>query len=317
MTTAIAAIARWWFKPAPAQRLAALRILVGTFAFLYLTTRLSLFLGYAHFPARDFVPLGITRLLDRPLSSGPYLAILVATIILAALFVAGLLYRVTAPLFALGLLFILTYRNSWSMPFHTENLLVLHVIVLSLAPAAHAWSVDARLDARRARRARHDRDTGVAAPSESYGWPIRLMAALTCLTYVLAGIAKLRIGGVAWAEGEFLRDQVAVDNLRKVLLGSDASPLATPLLEHPWLFEVLAIATLAIELGAPIALFSNRIALVWAFMAWGFHVGVVLLMAIVFPYPLIGLAYAPLFPVDRLIARLVERARRLPARARS
>jgi uncharacterized membrane protein YphA (DoxX/SURF4 family) len=301
------AVLRWWFRPAPAERLAALRILVGGFAFFYVTTRLGLFLGYGHFPARDFVPLGVTRLLDRPLTAGAHTAIVVGTIVLALMFVLGLFYRVTAPLFAFALLWVLTYRNSWSMPFHTENLLALHAIVLALAPAADAWSLDAT-------RARRHRDTDATAPSESYGWPLRLMAALTCLTYVLAGIAKLRLGGMAWAEGEFLRDQVAVDNLRKVLLGSEPSPLAAPILEHPWLFEVMAIATLAVELGAPLALLGGRVALVWSLMAWGFHVGVLALMAIVFPYPLLGFAYAPFFEVDRLINWI---ARKVQARARS
>jgi hypothetical protein len=303
-------VVAWWFRPAPAERLAAVRILVGAFAFLYLTTRLAMFLGYAHFPRRDFVPLGVTHLLDHPLASGEYHALLFATIALAALFVAGAFYRVVAPLFAIAFLFLLTYRNSWSMPFHTENLVVLHIIALACAPAADAWSVDAH-------RARRHHDTAALAPSETYGWPLKLMAALTCLTYVLAGVAKLRLGGVAWAEGEFLRDQVAVDNLRKVLLGSDASPFAAPLLEHSWIFEIMAIATLAVELGAPIALVGGRIAMVWAVMAWGFHVGVVLLMAIVFPYPLIGIAFAPLFPVDRLINRALALVRRVQARARS
>lgn len=304
----MSAALRWWFRPAPAERLAALRILVGGFAFLYLTTRLPLFLGYARFPARDFVPLGVTRLLEEPLAPGAHVAILVATIALAAAFVAGVFYRFTAPLFALFLLWILTYRSSWSMPFHTENLLALHVIVLALAPAADAWSVDAR---------RRD----APPPAESYGWPLKLMAALTCLTYVLAGIAKLRLGGLAWAEGEFLRDQVAVDNLRKVLLGSDASPLASPLLEHPWLFEVMAIATLAIELGAPIALAGGRVALAWSLAAWGFHVGVVALMAIVFPYPLVWVAYAPFFAAERPLAwsgrRLMSLTRRWGRQAAS
>jgi hypothetical protein len=297
------AILRWWFRPAPAERLAALRILVGGFAFFYVTTRLGLFLGYGRFPARDFVPLGVTRLLDRPLGAGAHTAITIATIVLASMFVAGLFYRVTAPLFAFALLWLLTYRNSWSMPFHTENLLALHVIVLALVPAADVWSLDAR----------RQRDSDGRAPSESYGWPLRLMAALTCLTYVLAGIAKLRLGGVAWAEGEFLRDQVAVDNLRKVLLGSEPSPFAAPLLEHPWLFEVMAIATLAVELGAPIALVGGRVAFAWSLMAWGFHVGVLALMAIVFPYPLVGIAYAPFFEVDRSIIWI---ARKVQARAR-
>jgi len=137
------------------------------------------------------------------------------------------------------------------------------------------------------------------------------MAAVTCLTYVLAGVAKLRIGGLGWAEGAYLRDQVAVDNLRKVLLGSDASPFATPLLAHPWLFEVLAILTLAIELGAPIALLGGRVAAGWAALAWGFHAGVVALMAIVFPYPLCVVAYAPLFAAERPLRWLGRRAARL------
>ncbi|HUQ06296.1 MAG TPA: HTTM domain-containing protein [Kofleriaceae bacterium] len=321
------ALGGWWFAPAPAERLAALRIVVGAFAFFYLTTRIGLFLGYARFPARDFVPLGVTRLLDAPLASSAYIAILFVTIVLAALFTTGTLYRITAPLFAIALLFLITYRNSWSMPFHTENLLVLHVVALAISRAADAWSVDSHRSRRPhpANPARPHHDTAVIPPSESrapaasrvsdaYGWPIRLMAALTALTYVLAGIAKLRLGGMAWAEGEFLRDQVAVDNLRKVLLGADASPFATPLLEHAWLFEVMAIATLLVELGAPLALAGGRIAAIWAVAAWGFHVGVVLLMTIVFPYPLIGIAYAPLFPVDRVITWLVARARRLQAR---
>ena len=54
------------------------------------------------------------------------------------------------------------------------------------------------------------------------------------------GIAKLRLGGWAWTSGEALRDQVAVDNLRKHLMGSPMSPIAAPLLPHAWLFEVQA-----------------------------------------------------------------------------
>ena len=40
----------------------------------------------------------------------------------------------------------------------------------------------------------------------------------------------------------------------------------------------------------------------WAVAAWGFHLGVVALMAIAFPYPLLGLAYAPLFRIERPVA---------------
>ncbi len=293
-------LARWWFAPAPAERLAALRLLVGAFALFYVVSRLPMFLGYARFAARDFAPLGVTGVLDRPLPPDVHVAITIATVVLGVLFVAGAGYRVVAPLFAAALLWLVTYRNSWSMPFHTENLLVLHVIVLALVPAARAWSWDAR--------------RGPATPAdEAYGWPLKLMAAITCLTYVLAGVAKLRLGGWAWAEGEFLRDQVAVDNLRKVLLGSSPSPLATPLLEHPALFEVMAIATLVVELGAPLALLHRRIAAGWAVAAWGFHVGVAALMYIIFPYPLVGIAYAPLFACERPMRWVIQKLPRTPS----
>jgi len=229
-----------------------------------------------------------------------HLIAVVSCLCLAVLFIAGRWYRVVAPLFAVALLWVMTYRNSWAMPFHTENLLVLHVIVLALSPAAAAWSWDAG--------APHE-------PHERFGWPLRLMAVLTCVTYVLAGIAKLRMAGLDWAGGDYLRDQIAVDNLRKILLGSPPSPLATPLLEHRWLFAILAVMTLAIELGAPLALLGGRTAAVWALAAWSFHAGVLVLMFIVFPYPLSGVAFAPLFPAERLVERIRRfRARRGRAR---
>ena len=36
-----------------------------------------------------------------------------------------------------------TYRSSFGMIFHTENLWVVHVALLATAPAADAWSIDA------------------------------------------------------------------------------------------------------------------------------------------------------------------------------
>jgi hypothetical protein len=67
----------------------------------------------------------------------------------------------------------------------------------------------------------------------------------------------------------------------------------------------LAWLTLAFELGAPAALLGGRWAKAWCATAWAFHVGVLVLMAIFFPYPLLGLAYAPFFAVERLLERWV------------
>ncbi|MBK9036030.1 MAG: HTTM domain-containing protein [Myxococcales bacterium] len=286
-----------WFAPAPAERLAAMRILVGAFTLVYVAIMLPVWLADSQFVAHDFRPLGVVRVLDGPLSHRGRLVLVAVTAALAVPFTLGLAYRWVAPVFALALLATLTYRNSWGMPFHTENLLALHVLVLAIVPAADAWSVD--------RRGR-----GGAAPDERYGWPLRALALITVITYLLAGVAKLRLGGWAWTDGDALREQIAIDNLRKHLMGAPMSPVAAAFLEHTALMRGLALTTMVVELGAPLALLHRRIAAVWAVAAWGFHVGVLVLMAIVFPYPLVGLAYAPLFRCERPIAWLIRRWRR-------
>ena len=65
--------------------------------------------------------------------------------------------------------------------------------------------------------------------------------------------------------------------------------------------------TLAIELGAPLALLGPRIGRGWAYAAWAFHAGIALVMGITFPYHLLGFAFLALFPLDRLFRRDLSR----------
>lgn len=299
------AVSNWWFAPAPKERLAAIRILVGTFAFCWVTGRLQEMYRVAQLPRISWKPTGLLAWLDKSgVLHGPYppIAIYVIAIVTAVLLVAftlGLWHRVLAPLAAIGLLFSLTYRNSWGMIFHTENLLVVHVLVLAFTPSADAFAL---------RTKSRERAAG-------YGWVIKLVIAITVLTYVMAAIAKLRIAGMAWLDGEQLRNQIAVDNLRKALLGDAIAPLATPFLDHPAGFTIFSVMTIILELGSVAALFHRWVGRGWAVAAWGFHVGVVLLMNIWFPYPLLGLAYLPLFPVERPVLwarRRLSRWRGMP-----
>lgn len=286
----------WWFADAPAERLAAMRILVGTYALVWVVARMVELDRVARLPERQFGPVGPITVLDGPLPRVAVLAIAVATALLMAAFVAGVAYRAVAPVAAAALVWTLSYRNSWGVPFHTENLLVLHVAALACAPAADAWAFRPIWRGARA----------------GYGWPIKLMVALTAATYLLAGIAKLRIAGLAWLDGDLLRNQIAYDNVRKAVLGDRIAPLATTFLEHGPLLIAFSAATLAIELGAPLALLGGRIARLWALGAWGFHLGMVLLMNIWFPYPLFGIAFIPVLAPETWVARAREwrRARR-------
>ncbi len=298
MIGALRAIDRWWLAAAPASRLAALRVLVGGFALVYVASRYPYFTSYTRFDPSTFAPVGIVSLLSAPLPAAAVHAITSLCVAAGVAFVLGWRFRWLAPVFAGLLLWTLSYRNSWGMIFHTENLLVCHVLVLAFAPSADALSLDARSRA-------------APAPDPRHGWPIKLMCLIAVVTYMLAGIAKLRHGGAGWASGDVLRNYVATDNLRKILLGSDHSPLAIPLLASPWAFSGLAVVTLILELGAPLALLGRRIAAVWVAAVIAFHWGVLALMLIAFPYPMSGIGLACFFRPERLAAALGRlRARR-------
>lgn len=281
----------WWSPPAPAVRLAVMRLAVGGYALLYVLLRAPNLLSATQFHEGEFHPVGVARLLSAPLPAALVYLNVALTIATGTLFVLGLRFKLTGPLFAALLLWAMTYRSSFGMIFHTDNLLVLHVALLALSPAAAALSFDARRNP--------SLDPSEERPE--YGWALRAMAMVTVCTYVVAAVAKLKLAGVAWLGGELLRAQIAFDNLRKIELGSSFSPLGVWLVKHPSVFAPLAVATLVVELGAPLALAHRRVALLWSVTAWAFHVGVGLLMNIGFPYQLAFVAFMPFYRVERLL----------------
>lgn len=300
----IAALDRRFLAPLPATRLAALRVLVGLFGTVYVVVRTPYILDVAGLPPSRFEPVGIARLLDEPLPLWAVRVLLAATALLGVAFTLGWRHRVVGPAYALALLASLTYSNSWQHVLHTENLLVLHTAVLAAAPAALVWSLDGRRVA-----------TSTDEPSVS-GWPVRLMSILTVITYVIAGAAKLRHGGIDWVTGDVLRNLVAHDNLRKIVLGDAHSPIGAELVAHAWLFPPMALASLVIELGAPLALVWRRARVAWVCAAWFFHLSVLALMAILFVYPLSGVAYASMLRPEALLRRVAARVRRPASDAR-
>ncbi len=284
-----------WMAPMPKERLATLRVAVGLFAWCYVTLRLFHFGDFTRL--QDFRPVGVVGLLlEAPLPPSTTWGLAIATSLTGLAFALGWRFVVTGPAFAALLLWVTSYASSWGMIFHTENLLVLHVIVLCVCPAADAWSLDAR-----GRPTTPDEGEDV---DERYGWPVRLMCLLTVITYAIAGYTKLRVSGLQWATSDLLRNYVAYDALRKAELGSVHSPLGAWLASVPWVWQPIAFISLAIELGAPLALLGRRAAVVWVIAAWLFHVGVAALMAIVFVYPITGIAFAGFFPVERLMEKV-------------
>lgn len=281
-----ARVGRWWFTPAPGARLAVFRLAVGAYAAVWSLVRLPAHLGIAdRLPVR-WDPVGPWALLDAPPADALVRVLAVGAPLAGALVASGRWHRVAGPVGAVWFLALTALASSWGQVFHTENLLVLHLGVLAVAPAAALGD-------------------GTAGPR--FGWPLRLASVLVVATYVLAGVAKLRIGGVEWLDGEVLRNLVAHDNLRKALLGDAYSPVGRALVAHAWVFGPLAWATLLVELGAPVALLGGRWRTAWVASAWAFHVGVLALMAVVFPYQLLGVAFLPFFRLERVLDRAADR----------
>lgn len=267
--------------PAPAVRLRRVRMLTFGYAAVWLLVRVAYVWDAASLPARRFEPIGVLAPLDRPPDRAAVMAVWAVALSTSVLAAIGRALRLTAPLAAVAVLLVTTFTNSFGQIFHTEHLLVLHVGVLAVAAVA-------------------DPDRG--SPDVS-GWPLRLMMLIVVTAYVVAGIAKLRFGGSAWLDGDVLRSHVAYDNLRKVLVGDVHSAVGGWLAGVGWLWPPVAVATLVLELGAPVALLPGRIRLVWIGAVWVFHLGILVLMAILFPYQLSGVAFAAFLPAERLRVR--------------
>ncbi|MFO0735700.1 MAG: hypothetical protein U0270_07465 [Labilithrix sp.] len=273
-----------WLEPeAPFERLRVTRTLVGLFATLYCVIRVPYLADFSHKVPSSFAPAGIVALLAQPLPAVVTWPLALVTIALGVLFTLGRRLTLVGPAFFVALLWTLSYANSWGKLLHSENLFLLHVGVLVLA--------------------------GERRDPKTAGWVLRTISIVTILTYVLAGVTKLRNGGAGWLTGEALGGWLAWDALRKIELGSTASPLAPFVASHPALLQMLAIYTLIVELGAPVALVSPRTGRVWAALAWTFHAGILATMWIGFFYPLSGVALLSLLPAEK-ISEWSERARR-------
>lgn len=286
----------WWRAPAPAMRLAMLRVLVGLYGTVYLLIRTPHLLSYALDDLNRFHPVGIVSL--APSATLPWIhhVLVFVVVALSVPFLLGFKHRVLAPIYAGLLLWVLTYSNSWGKILHTDNMLVLYVGILAITPSADALSWDAR--------GRPD-----PGASDAYGWPIKLMAALCVLVYLLAGIAKLRNSGMEFVSGETLRNYVAFGNVRKVELGSGHSPLGVALLPYSGLFALLAGFSMVLELVGPLAVVHRKFGKLWALMVWGFHLGVLALMAIGFMFQITFIAFAPFFDCERLLERVPKKWR--------
>jgi hypothetical protein len=237
----------WLFAPGDPRRLAAVRI--GLCGVLAVRLATGPYLELARQPAALFRPVSFLRPLDAmppPAFVAAAQALAVACAVLAA---AGLWTRATLPLAWVAALPLIAMTSSLGKVVHNDVLLLLCLVPLLPAPAGAAWSLDARR-----------RPAGTAGAGPASGWPVRTAMVVVAGAYFLSGLAKLLHAGPAWVAG---------GNLRWVLYAaSDQQPAPNPfalfVADRPALAQLLAAATLAVELGFPLVLWRPR--LLWLFV---------------------------------------------------
>ena len=288
MKNTLTALKAYWFSPMPVERLAILRIATGGFSIWYLLSRFGMLQRMVSSDTSNFEPVGILSWMSTPLPPDLFYVITIILIGLNIAFILGWKFRTTGPLFAVLLFLFLTYRNSWSMIYHNRIALLLQVLVIGFAASADALSLDAL---------QRNKNT---KPHWGYGWPIRLICAATVVTYFLAGTAKLTGDlAVEWATGEAMRSQVAVDAIRKVMLGAPAPELFETLYPHTWIFFVAGVLTLVLEIGAPLALLKKRYGTIWVILTWMMHWGIFFIMGISFRHQMSGIIFLPFFETEK------------------
>jgi len=256
----------WFLVPEAPTNLAVCRILFSGWLFAsYLPYDAA---QWARLPADTWDPVWLVELAG-PLPSARGLSLLgvvwKAALLLGAI---GLWRRMSLGVAAVLGAYLLGLTASFGKANHDVGLLVVFLFLFWISRSTDTLSLDALL----ARR----RGAPPPAPSGEYTWPIVTGRVLLALVFFAAGVAKLRHGGLDWIAG---------DNLRWLFLGQQYThepPLdwAAVLARYPALCRALAGATVALELGYPLALVSRRLRPWLVVGVIGLQLGIFLFMGV-------------------------------------
>ena len=263
----------FWFEPVEPLNLGLCRVLIfGAFFLLYLDYDLR----WTEASDSLWMPVWIFQVLHLPvLSSGLLVVLQSVWKISLALSSIGLFTRIsTVSAFILGM-YLLGLPHSFGNINHYDALVVFVFGIMALSRCGDSCSID-----RLIWKARHRNDTSGQRPqiSGEYTWPIRAVWVMFALIFLGAGVSKLRHVGLEW----IFSDNIAVLLLRAQFEGKSAVPWGFFLAQHQWLTQLVAAATVAIEVGYPLALFSRRARWILVPGAYSMQIGISLLMGITF-----------------------------------
>lgn len=298
----------YWFRDAPLLNLAVCRIVIVATQLKILFS--SSYASAAALPAAMYDPLPVLHLMLAPVGWDyrPSLAVIEAihnlTLGAGVLALVGLLTNVGLVLFAAGNVFLQAYQYSFGNFHHPEAPIMIALMILALSPAGGALSID---DLRKrirsnARRLQFEPARLLERTSPYAGWPLRLIQWILALIYLSAAYAKLRDGGLDWANGYTLRYYLVQDGLR---WGSD---LALWFGSQHLMAQILSWLTLLVEGTFFLAVLFPPLAWFYLPAAAGLHLGIELTLRAPFlPWVALYSAFIPWSRAARKVGVWSER----------
>lgn len=271
---------RWWFEAAPLERLHVFRILIYLYVPLdVLTSRWVMNHGLV--PASWYQPLAFARALNIPAPTASTMAVAAAGLIVFPLAgVFGRARRVVGPAVALLYFYWCFVAMTYGKVDHDRVALLTALVVLCTVP----W--------------------GGTGPSERAGWALHMVQMAFVLTYFLAGVTKLMVGGPGWVTSTTIERAI----VRRGTVFGDL------LLNAHWSLYVIQFLILAFELTAPLMLLRNRIGHLYVASAVVFHVMSFIGITIYFRSHLV--CVIAFFPLERVYQRFAKRSEEPRGRAR-
>lgn len=286
----VARLQQWMYPSMPDLSLGIIRALFfGTYFLFILPTD---FAGYATFPPELISPSNLLYYFPQLHLSYDHFLIVTyfwkISLLLASL---GLFTKITSWLAAVGSLYVFGWPIAYIPSDYMYQTPVLAMVVLATSSCGLRFSLDSLF---------WKKNTSFS--DQKAGFYIKFVQFLVCLMYFKAGVAKLRLAGIAWlTDGHLMGHLKTAFKHYETNYSELGLYLYSVVIERPELVQIASAAALTIELTSLLPLLFIRLIPFYLILWLTFHISIYLLMGIYSSYWLLPLL-AFFIPWDKIMS---------------